>query len=405
MNEENKNLSNNPINRASMPKGVDDKENSFAPPEAVNSDVDIKKLTEEIEKDPKNPYCYFERGEAYKSLNEYEKAIEDFSRAIELYNKDYTFFWEKGACLHFLSEYDEAIEFYTKAIELEPNNAQIFNDRGLAFDDKKDYVSAIENFKTAIKLDPQDSIFYFNLSGAFRYNKEYEMALYYVNRAIEMSPEYVDFYCLKGKIYESAYFYRYAINNITDAIELDDKFFDAYRLRSKLYYILGEDDKAIADSKKMIELEPNNGFAYGNYICNCENFAKRYKDAIMCCKEALKLDNITTIAKNELRERIKSLKRKLRDECCWYKRLHRWLKSQSWYPFAFILVYSLVFSIAWTAIYQHVFGYKFDICYILTSKFFVVVFGGMFYSMLYNLVKVQKILNPSPLAGEGRKSS
>lgn len=387
MSKENKKLSNNPINRASMPKGVDDKENSFAPPEAVNSDVDIKKLTEEIEKNPNNPYCYFERGEAYKSLNEYEEAIEDFSRAIELYNKDYTFFWEKGACLHFLSKYDEAIEFYTKAIELEPNNAQIFNDRGLAFDDKEDYVSAIENFKTAIKLDPQDSIFYFNLSGAFRYNKEYEMALYYVNRAIEMSPEYVDFYCLKGKIYESAYFYRYAINNITDAIELDDKYYDTYDLRAKLYYFIGDDDKAIADRKKLIELDPNYCYAYGNYICYCENFAKRYKDAIMCCKEALKLD-LTDDAKKEIKDKIKSLKRKLRDEC-WYNRLYRWLKSQSWYPFAFITVYSLVFSIAWTAIYQHIFGYKFDICYILTSKFFVVVFGGMLGLMLKECIRMK----------------
>ena len=65
MSKENKNLSNNPINRASMPKGVDDKENNFAPPEAVDSDVDIKKLTEEIEKDPKNPYCYCDRAGGY----------------------------------------------------------------------------------------------------------------------------------------------------------------------------------------------------------------------------------------------------------------------------------------------------------------------------------------------------
>ena len=86
---------------------------------------------------------------------------------------------------------------------------------------------------------------------------------------------------------------------------------------------------------------------------------------------------------------MKTIKNKLRDER-WYNRLHRWLESQSWYPFAFILVYSLLFSIAWTAIYQHVFGYKFDICYILTSKFFVVVACAMFYTMLYRLIKIKQ---------------
>ena len=50
----------------------------------------------------------------------------------------------------------------------------------------------------------------------------------------------------------------------------------------------------------------------------------RYKEAIMCCKEALKLD-ISDNAKKEIQDRIKSLKNKLRDER-WYNRLYRWLK-------------------------------------------------------------------------------
>ena len=393
MNEENKNLSNNPINGASMPKGVDDKENSFAPPEAVNSEVDIKKLTEEIEKNPKNPYCYYDRAKGYYSLNMFEKALEDIDKTIELHVDELQIFVDKGIILKELSRYNEAIECFSKAIELEPKIAILYNRRGVCFFQIKDYVSAIKDYKMAIKLGSQNPNDFLNLATSLKCNKEYEEALYYVNKALDMSPKNVDGYICKADIYNLTHFYKEAIDSCTKAIELDDKDFFAYRQRGRLYYYIGEDEKAMADSKKSIDLNQNDPFSYGTYICCCENFAKRYKDAIMCCKEALKLDNITTIAKNELRERIKSLKRKLRDECCWYKRLHRWLKSQSWYPFAFILVYSLVFSIAWTAIYQHVFGYKFDICYILTSKFFIVVFGGMFYSMLYKFIKLQKRLS------------
>lgn len=395
MSEENKNLSNNPINGASMPKGVDDKENSFAPPEAVNSDVDIKKLTEEIEKDSNNPYCYYDRAMGYYKLNLLENALEDIDKVIELDNKDLRIFVDKGNVLIGLSRYDEAIECFSKVIESEskPMIEFSYKQRGACCFQIEDYASAIKDFKMFIKLEPQNPFGFYDLANSLKCNKEYEEALYYINKAIEMSPQNADNYFIKADVYRLTYFYKEAIEYYTKAIELNDKDNDSYELRAELYYLIGDDDKAIADSKKMIELEPNNGFAYGNYICYCENFAKRYKDAIMCCKEALKLDNITTIAKKEIQDRIKSLKNKLRDERLyerWYNRLHRWLKLKSWYPFAFITVYSLVFSITWTAIYQYVFGYKFDICYILTSKFFVVVFGGMFYSMLYKFIKLQK---------------
>ena len=393
MSEENKNLSNNPINRASMPKGVDDKENSCAPPEAVNSDVDIKKLTEEIEKEPNNPYRYYDRAMGYYKLNLLENALEDIDKVIELDNKDLRIFVDKGNVLIGLSRYDEAIECFSKVIESEskPMIEFSYKQRGACFFQIEDYASAIKDFKMFIQLEPQNPFGFYDLANSLKCNKEYEEALYYINKTIEMSPQNADNYFIKADVYRLTYFYKEAIEYYTKAIELNDKDNDSYELRAELYYLIGDDDKAIADSKKMIELEPNNGFAYGNYICYCENFAKRYKEAIMCCKEALKLD-ISDNAKKEIQDRIKSLKNKLRDER-WYNRLHRWLKSKSWYPFAFITVYSFVFSIVWTVIYQHVFGYKFDICYILTSKFFVVVFGGMFYSMLYKFIKLQKRLS------------
>ena len=393
MSKENKKLSNNPINRASMPKGVDDKENSFAPPEAVNSDVDIKKLTEEIEKEPNNPYRYYDRAMGYYKLNLLENALEDIDKVIELDNKDLRIFVDKGNVLIGLSRYDEAIECFSKVIESEskPMIEFSYKQRGACFFQIEDYASAIKDFKMFIQLEPQNPFGFYDLANSLKCNKEYEEALYYINKAIEMSPQNADNYFIKADVYRLTYFYKEAIEYYTKAIELNDKDNDSYELRAELYYLIGDDDNAIADCKKVIELEPNNVFANGAYIRYCGNFAKRYKEAKKCCKEVLKWE-LSPEVKDTFVDYMKTIKNKLRDER-WYNRLYRWLKSKSWYSFAFILVYSLLFSIAWTAIYQHVFGYKFDICYILTSKFFVVVFGGMFYSMLYQLIKVQKKLN------------
>ena len=186
MSEKNKNLSNNPINRASMPKSVEDKENSFVPPEGINSDVDIKKLTEEIEKEPMNPYRYCDRAGGYYKLNMFEKALEDIDKAIEMYNKEWQFFANKGGILANLSRYGEAIKCFSKAIEAEPKDAFLYGRRGFCFFNNKDYASAIEDFKTAIKLGAQEAVYFFNLANSLKCNKEYEEALYYIDKAIEI---------------------------------------------------------------------------------------------------------------------------------------------------------------------------------------------------------------------------
>ena len=53
------------------------------------------------------------------------------------------------------SEYDSAIRDYTKAIELDPKFVDAYNNRGLSYDNKKEYDSAIRDYTKAIELDPK----------------------------------------------------------------------------------------------------------------------------------------------------------------------------------------------------------------------------------------------------------
>lgn len=58
-------------------------------------------------------------------------------------------------CLNFVEkEYDKAIEMYTKAIDLDPKNAVFFANRSLAHLRQESFGSALEDGIAAVKVDP-----------------------------------------------------------------------------------------------------------------------------------------------------------------------------------------------------------------------------------------------------------
>ena len=65
-------------------------------------------------------------------------------------------------------EYDLAIAEYTKAIELDPENAVAYNGRGDVYYDKGELALAIADYTQAIKLDPQYAVAYYNRGNAYK---------------------------------------------------------------------------------------------------------------------------------------------------------------------------------------------------------------------------------------------
>lgn len=92
---------------------------------------------------------------AYLQIKDYDNA----SRVDKLYSNkfkktynsiDYS---NSGLIKSFSGNYDEAINDYNKAIEIEPNNSNALNNRGYTFNLMEDYESAIKDFEKAISLE------------------------------------------------------------------------------------------------------------------------------------------------------------------------------------------------------------------------------------------------------------
>lgn len=66
-------------------------------------------------------------------------------------------YYESGIAYIKEEEYDRAIEDFTAALQINPNYAEALNSRGIAYALKGDRAKAIENWKDVLKIDPHNT--------------------------------------------------------------------------------------------------------------------------------------------------------------------------------------------------------------------------------------------------------
>ena len=170
--------------------------------------------------------------------------------------------YHRGVVYKSKGEYDRAILEYNKAIEIDPGFAKAYNGRGNVHQSKGEYDQASLDFTKAIEIDPKDAIAYTNRGRAFYAKGEYDRAIKDHTKAIELNPKFIEAYSNRGGAYFTKGEYDHAILDFTKAIMIDPKDADAYINRGVCYYKIDEYDQAMLDSTKAIELNPKDAYAY-----------------------------------------------------------------------------------------------------------------------------------------------
>jgi len=92
-------------------------------------------------------------------------------------------------------DFDNAIADFTKAIEINPNHAKAYNNRGLAYGGKQEYDSAISDFNKAIEINPAYAGAYNNRGIAHYAKGEHDKAWEDVRKAqslgYQVDPEFL----------------------------------------------------------------------------------------------------------------------------------------------------------------------------------------------------------------------
>jgi Tfp pilus assembly protein PilF/TolB-like protein len=163
-----------------------------------NPDDRIRWLTEAIRHDPKYVYAYNNRGNAYSDKGRYDRAIQDYDKALSLDPEHTTSYRNRGIVYQKRGLYDRAIQDYERAIRLDPRYPLNYHGRAVAYASKNQYSRAIRDYNRTLSLKPDYALAYHNRGLAYAKLGQLDRAIKDYDTALLLDPTYAKGHYNKG---------------------------------------------------------------------------------------------------------------------------------------------------------------------------------------------------------------
>lgn len=254
--------------------------------EAINDYTAVLNLDQNHHK-----IVYVNRADAYASLKQYENAMADYTKAVELdptnkayyehehiskkdleSNKDLLPAWKKevidGPCPNYyrgkfefdMGMYERALNDMHQAVALFPENKYAYTLRALIDSYIKSAEVTLTDIDKAISIDPNFAWAYINKGEIEKHFGKYDNALADFNQAIAKdtaanSTAYIN----RGNLYLLTGEYGKAVADLTRGLKNQDADSAAiYNARGYAYHSLNDDKNALADNKAAINIGGKN---------------------------------------------------------------------------------------------------------------------------------------------------
>lgn len=280
--------------------------------------------TIELDPDPKiASRCYMYRGRIKLKTDNYDKAIADADKAVELdpgmesYMGRFTMSFGQG-CLYpkrAASCFKKALIDMDRLIQLDPGSGGGgYRLRSFIYRQLGNYQRALLDLNKAIELDPRDAEAYFQRGNVKILRGDVMQSMSDFDKALELLPEYkpkqADLFALttpmesvdqsRADLQRNVYHgrglangilgnYKLAIDDFSKAIKSDPSFLDAYYLRSRSYLNMGNYQNAMKDANRMVELDSDNYLSYDLRSMVCIKIGD-YQNALKDCTKAIELN-------------------------------------------------------------------------------------------------------------------
>jgi tetratricopeptide (TPR) repeat protein len=231
-------------------KGLDEKD-------PVKKDEYLTKGIAELEKGVAILTSYadawYHLGMAYKEKGDGKNAVRAFEVAKQQKNwTDAEFFNSSGLAYNLTQQYDKAIVDFRKAIELNPKLSEAYNNLGLTYCDAGMLNESMQTLNDAIKIDPKMDKAYYNMGNTFAKAGDFNKAIEWYNKAVVLNADYSDAYNNIGNSYAAMKDYARAIESYKKVIQINPKNAKVLYNIGVTYHMLGDDktaDEYIARSK------------------------------------------------------------------------------------------------------------------------------------------------------------
>ena len=220
-------------------------------------DKAIADCSQAITIDATYAWAYAERGETYRWLEQYDKAIADFDKAIALAPN---FVWaiaRRGEMYRQLHENEKALADFNRALALDPNLAWVIASRGELYQTMGQYTHALADLDQAIALNPTYARAITSRGQTYQQLQQLEAALEDFDTAVKLNPDSYVAIAGRGQTRQKLKQYEDALADFTQAVTLNPRYPLAVAERGETYRKMGKYDKALADFNEAIELDPD----------------------------------------------------------------------------------------------------------------------------------------------------
>ena len=170
----------------------------------------------------------------------------------------------RAHCRYQQKDYENALQDSSRAIELDPTNARWFVGRAKIFWQQQDFGKALDDYDHAVKLKPLDESIRKGRAQLLGVIDD-ERALAKLNAAISESPHDAKAFSGRAQIWMRKNQVERALADFSEAIRLDPEDGHSRFKRGELYNMKAEYANALADYDEVIRREPESPASIGAY--------------------------------------------------------------------------------------------------------------------------------------------
>jgi tetratricopeptide (TPR) repeat protein len=194
--------------------------------------------------------AYVARAQSYEKIDNLELCAKDYEKALELEPQVVDYIFEAGKVNYRVKNYEKALKFLTETVILDNQHFQAYQFKSFTHIKLGDYKNAIVAIDNALAIQ-KTYVGNYTRGVANDSLKNYPQAISDYNKAIGLSPNFEKAYYALSKVYVKNGDLDLAVKNATRSVQKFPEAPDAYETRSQVYYDRNELPEAINDLSKL----------------------------------------------------------------------------------------------------------------------------------------------------------
>ena len=221
-------------------------------------DAAINCFEKTLEFEPEFPGYHFSLGHLYKIQGNLHKSIDHIRFFVEKKPDAFEGWFYLGESLLSAEDYEGAIETFSKAVEINPNDSDCLNNLAYSYYCLNRYEDAIREAEKAVENDKESVMGYWLLGTVNFEIKNYEESLRALNKGLEIVKDDICFICYKGRALMELNENDKAINFLEKAISLKPIEICIFKYLARAYHNKGEINKSISILKEGMKMAKKN---------------------------------------------------------------------------------------------------------------------------------------------------